>query len=278
MAKDPEARFVDGAAFVAAIEAVLEGRPLPAAPATVAVARVAAPAARGPGGGRSTGSRPATGPSSVSRPPAARRGGRVAMVLLPLLGLLAGAGIAAALFQSLAGPGPTAPAEAAELQEQTDTVSIDVERYVGRDVDDVVDELSALGLAVERRQVPTSEAAPGTVTGVDPVGVVPAGGTVVVSYAVAPGTGRGTGDGTGNAGDAVVPVDETTPTSAPTGDVGSTSAPTEPAEDTGTLPATTTQPTSATEPTTTSEPTEPTTTHPTPTVTPSTGTESTPAG
>src|SRR5687768_1048221 len=42
--KDPAARYADGGAFVEAIEAVLEGRPLPEAPSTVSVARVAAPA------------------------------------------------------------------------------------------------------------------------------------------------------------------------------------------------------------------------------------------
>ena len=42
--KDPAARYADGGEFVEAIEAVLEGRPLPEAPHTVAVARVASPA------------------------------------------------------------------------------------------------------------------------------------------------------------------------------------------------------------------------------------------
>ncbi|GAA3179640.1 hypothetical protein GCM10010531_37100 [Blastococcus jejuensis] len=280
MAKDPAARFSDGAAFVAAIEAVLDGRPLPAAPATVAVARVAAPAPHrsgGPARSRPTGPRPVGGASSVSRPPAARRRGRVAMVLLPLLGLLAGAGIAAALFQSLAGPGPSSPAEAAELQEQTDTVSIDANRYIGRDVDEVVDELAALGLAVERRQVPTSDAVPRTVTGVDPDGVVRVGGTVVVSYAVAPGSGRDAGDGTGVTGEGADPADDTTPASVPTGDAGSTSEVTEPAGGTGTLPATTTDPTPTTDPTTTETPTTtteaPTTTSETTTTTESVAAE-----
>lgn len=198
------------------------------------------------------------------------------MVLLPLLGLLAGAGIAAALFQSLAGPGPSSPAEAAELQEQTDTVSIDASRYIGRDVDEVVDELAALGLAVERRQVPTSDAVPRTVTGVDPDGVVRAGGTVVVSYAVAPGGGRDAGDGTGVTGEGAVPADDTTPASVPTGDAGSTSEVTEPAGGTGTLPATPTDATPTTDPTTTETPTT-TTEAPTTTSETTTTTESVPA-
>ena len=110
--KDPAARYADGGAFVEAIEAVLEGRPLPKAPQTVAVARVAAPAPpQRSSSSTGTGPRPVgprTGPSthSVVRPPAPRRRGRLAMVLLPLLGLLAGAGIAAALFQALAGNSP----------------------------------------------------------------------------------------------------------------------------------------------------------------------------
>src|SRR6476469_8784770 len=65
LVKDPAGRFADGAAFTAAIDDILAGRPLPAAPPTVAV-----PAAA----------------HSVARPPAARRRNRAAMVLLPVLG------------------------------------------------------------------------------------------------------------------------------------------------------------------------------------------------
>jgi serine/threonine-protein kinase len=229
LAKDPAARFADGRAFVEAIEAVLEGRPIPEVPRTVAAAQVAAPApiprspsVSRPTGGRPAGARPPTGPQSFARPPVPRRRTRAAMVLLPLLGLLAGAGIAAALFQALAGDAPHAPAEAAELQEQTAAiVTVDAHRYVGRPVEEVVRRLTDLGLNVERRQVPTSDTVPGTVTGVTPEGQLQPQDTVVVSYAVAPGTGGTSGDGSTVTGEAVAP--DTNPTgAAPTGDVGVT--------------------------------------------------------
>ena len=245
--KNPAARYADGAAFVEAIEAVLEGRPLPEAPQTVAVARVAAPApsAAPPAGARTTGGH------AVTRPPAPRRRGRLAMVLLPLLGLLAGAGIAAALFQALAGDAPGSPAEAADLQQQTGTtVTINAEDYIGRPVDEVVDELTALGLDVERRQVPTSDAVPDTVTGVDPDGVLEPEDTVVVSYAVEIGVGRPSDDGAGVTGTAVDPQDGQTGAATPTGEPGTTDPATDGGDGDGSeLPG---------EPTETVEPTEPT--------------------
>ena len=63
------------------------------------------PSSARPGGRR----RETQSTGSVSRPPAARRRSRVAMVLLPILGLLAGAGIAVALLQALTDARPGAP-------------------------------------------------------------------------------------------------------------------------------------------------------------------------
>jgi hypothetical protein len=258
--KDPAARYADGGAFVEAIEAVLEGRPLPEAPHTVSVARVAAPMPpqRSASGAQRTGSHT----HSVVRPPAPRRRGRLAMVVLPLLGLLAGAGIAAALFQALAGDAPSSPAEAADLQEQTGTtVTIDAEDYIGRPVEDVVDELTALGLDVERRQVPTSDAVPGTVTDVDPDGVLQPEDSVVVSYAVAPGSGRSSDDGAAVTGTAVDPADETTGAAEPTGTTEATDPGTDgegtelPGEPVETGEVTDPAPTTTTAPPTSSPPT-----------------------
>src|SRR5687768_11023148 len=79
--KDANARFEDGGAFVAAIDDIRAGRPLPEAPTTVAVA-AAVPPPRDPDT-----EPPLTG--AVSRPPTTRRRSRVTMVLLPILGLLA---------------------------------------------------------------------------------------------------------------------------------------------------------------------------------------------
>jgi serine/threonine-protein kinase len=251
LAKDPHARFADGCAFVEAIDAVLEGRPLPAAPSTTAMARIASPSPRSattrpPG--------PRTGPTTsthYARPPVGRRRRSLAMVVLPLLGLLTGAAIAAALFQSLAGRGPSSPAEAAEVQEQVQTITLDAARFIGRPVEEVVPQLEALGLDVERRQVATSDTVPGTVTAVAPDGELQQGDAVVVSYAVAPGTGGTSGDGAGVTG-ATVDEPEATTTEATTTDAaeqtqGSTATPT------STLPA---QETTATTATSTSESTE----------------------
>lgn len=267
--KEPAARYADGGAFVEAIEAVLEGRPLPVAPQTVSVARVAAPVLPSHPGSpvRATGPRP-VGPgrqrtgSSVARPPAPRRRAWLAMVLLPLLGLLAGAGIAAALFQALAGDAPGSPAEAAYLEQQQalTTLTIDADDYIGRPVEDVVDELSALGLDVERRQVPTSDAVAGMVTDVGPDGVLEPEDTVVVSYAVAPGIGRGADDGAGMTGSAVAPGGETAGAAEPTDPTTTTDPGTVDDGDTGELPGepvTTGEPTDPTDPTTTTQPTEP---------------------
>ena len=158
------------------------------------------------------------------------------MVLLPLLGLLAGAGIAAALFQALAGNTPSAPAEAADLQEQTGTsVTIDAADYIGRPVDEVVDELTALGLDVERRQVPNPDIPANTVTDVAPDGVLQPDDTVVVSYAVLPGTGRTSDDEAGVTGTGVDPADATSGAATPTGNAGATDPGTDDG-DTGELP------------------------------------------
>src|SRR5688500_11930374 len=100
--KDAAARLPDGAAFVAAIDDVLAGRPLAEVPATVAVPLAATgemPRARSTGNVRS-----GAMASRAVRSPATRTRSRVATVLLPLLALLAGAGIAAALLQALADP------------------------------------------------------------------------------------------------------------------------------------------------------------------------------
>jgi eukaryotic-like serine/threonine-protein kinase len=175
LVKDPAARFADGAAFVGAIDDVLAGR-RPEAPTTVAVAPVAAadavPAPRAHEAG------------SVSRPPAPHRRGRVAVVLLPLLGLLAGAGIAVALLQALTADSPGSPAEAAE-QRDSGSIVLDADEYIGRPVDEVVGRLNRLGLDVEPRGVVRGDVVPDQVTGVEPDGEpLSPGETVVVTYAL----------------------------------------------------------------------------------------------
>jgi serine/threonine-protein kinase len=167
LVKDPAGRLPDGAAFAAAIDDIVEGRPLPAAPATVAV-----PA-------------PIPAPRSVARPPVVRHRNRVAMVLLPILGLLAGAGIAVALLMALADDSPGAPAEAAE-QRQAGGIILDAKDYVGRPLDDVTARLTGLGLRVQLQSEVRDDVVADQVTAVEPVAQpLEAGDTVVVRYAVA---------------------------------------------------------------------------------------------
>jgi eukaryotic-like serine/threonine-protein kinase len=179
LAKNPAVRFSNGAAFVAAIDDVRAGRPLPEAPPTVDVVAAAVDPAPGP-------ETVTTGP--VTRPPAGRRRNRAAMVLLPLLGLLAGAGIAVALLLALADDSAGSPAVAAE-QREAGSIVLDAGEFVGRPVDEVVRRLTRLGLDVEPRAEPRNDVVPDQVTAIEPDGEpLEAGDTVVVTYAAAPAT------------------------------------------------------------------------------------------
>jgi eukaryotic-like serine/threonine-protein kinase len=270
LTKDPAGRFPDGCAFVSAIEDVLAGRDVPPAPTTRAVdlpaAVVPSPAAHD----RTT---------HVVRPPARRRRNRsrIAVVLLPLLGLLAGAGIAVALLQALSSGTPSAPAAAAEQRDDA-TVVLDPEDYVGRPVDEVATQLAAYGLTVDRKAQDAPDAVPGMVTDVRPGGVeLRAGDSVTVFYAAEPGTAGNTGGGSSGVTGAAVDAEESPSASeAPTTDAAEEPQPTatETSEPTD-LPGSPTE----SEPTEPSEPTESTsapTSEPTESATPTTTPESTP--
>jgi eukaryotic-like serine/threonine-protein kinase len=260
LAKNPAVRFSNGAAFVAAIDDVRAGRPLPEAPPTVNVVAAAADPVPGP-------ETVTTGP--VTRPPAERRRNRAAMVLLPLLGLLAGAGIAVALLLALADDSAGSPAVAAE-QREAGSIVLDAGEFVGRPVDEVVRRLTRLGLDVEPRAEPRNDVVPDQVTAIEPDGEpLEAGDTVVVTYA-APGTTQvdapasrpavtGSAGGAGAVARAPVeeepaPVEEPAP--EPT--APSTSAPPPPLPGTSTSaappPSTTTSESTVSEPTTSTPP------------------------
>jgi serine/threonine-protein kinase len=175
LAKDPERRFPDGAAFVGAVDDLLAGRPVPAAASTVAVGAVTPK--RTPGDGN-------TLTRSVARPPASPRRGRAAMVLLPLLGLLVGAGIAVGLVQALSDGTPPSTANAAE-QREAGSIVLAAADYVGRPIDEVAERLAALGLNVQPRPEARDDVVPERVTGIDPTGQpLEPQATVVVTYAV----------------------------------------------------------------------------------------------
>ncbi|WP_456600522.1 protein kinase domain-containing protein [Blastococcus sp. SYSU DS0616] len=261
LVKDPEARFPDGASFAAAVAEVRAGRQPD--PGTVEVGvvprrRRAAPARRA---GAST-----TGPRAT-RPPVARRRGRLAVVLLPLIGLLAGAGITATLLQTLTQG--SAPSTAAAAEERiAGSIVLALEDYLGRPVGEVAERLADLGLTVTVRAETRDDVRAGRVTGVEPAGrPLRAGDQVVVRYATAPEQGERPREPvvTGAAVDRVVPpsTSRTEPTTPP----ASTSAPT----------VTTTPPPLPASPTTTTGQPEETSTTPTttPTPTPTTTTPTT---
>jgi eukaryotic-like serine/threonine-protein kinase len=142
--------------------------------------------------------------SGAVRSPATRVRSRVATVLLPLLALLAGAGIAAALLQALSDPQPASTASAAE-QRSNGSIVLNSDDYIGRPVQEVTERLTALGLDVELREEITEDAVPDRVTGVEPTGTSLApGDRVIVRYAVAPPvTGRSSGGGSAVTGASV---------------------------------------------------------------------------
>ncbi len=244
--KDPGARLPDGAAFVAAIDDVLAGRPPSEAPATVAVPPTATGQMPVPPGDRPLGAMRSPAPVRAHGAKRSHPGRRrtVATVLLPLLALLAGAGIAAALLQALS-EGPPASTASASEQQDSGSIVLDADNYIGRPVNVVAQRLTALGLNVELREEVTSDAVPDRVTAVEPDGKpLAAGDTVVVTYAVAPpesasSSGRG---GSGVAGAAVADEAEPTPSEAAPSVAPSTTATlpgaTEPTEPTGTPTAT----------------------------------------
>ncbi|HEY0402417.1 MAG TPA: protein kinase [Blastococcus sp.] len=157
--KDPAARFRDGAALRDAVDDVLAGRMLAAAPADTKTF--------------------GTVPFLPAAPGGRRRGRRV---LVPLAALLAGAGITLAGLEAL---GSTAPPSAAAVAEPARVVLV-AEDYVGRPIADVEAALGALGLQVERVAQETTAVAPGLVSAISPAGAVGQGDLITVAYAVAP--------------------------------------------------------------------------------------------
>jgi serine/threonine-protein kinase len=153
LVKDPADRFADGAAFRDAVDDVLAGRRLAPAPTRAFAV---------PG----------------SRPPRPWR-----RLLVPLVALLAGAGIAGAAVR-LTGETPP-PATAAEEAGPTPLVIV-AEEYLGRPVAEVEAALGARGLQVDRVPVETTAVAAGLVTAISPAGAVSPGERISVSFAVAP--------------------------------------------------------------------------------------------
>ncbi|MGY2066066.1 protein kinase domain-containing protein [Blastococcus sp. SYSU DS0619] len=228
LVKDPEDRLPDGTAFLHAVEETMHG-PLDTASVTRPVAVVAASrgtgsrrgtgAHRGPGtagagaagaatsgagtsGGRAdskgAGARRVSGPiaeRSAARRPALR-------VVLPVVAfLLLGGGTAAVIGAAGSDPGGSAGAAESQPIAVVDLVAAD---YVGRPVEEVVAELSALGLTVRLEQDATPGGVAGTVTALQAAGPQLLPGDEVVVLVAAPPAAPGTPS----------PVDEEAPVPA----------------------------------------------------------------
>ncbi|MGY1782478.1 protein kinase domain-containing protein [Geodermatophilus sp. SYSU D01036] len=228
MAKDPAARFPDGAALRDAADAVLTGRPAPSASSATLVLPVAA--------AQQTTVLPADASAPVDVPGEAPRRRRLLAGALALL-VLALAGVAVVLgtrgdpsssaapssspsasqpVTSSSAPPPSAPTTTEPAPPPT--VDVVAAALVGRPFPDVQAELAALGLQVQPGTVVTGDVPEGQVVAVDPAGPVVVGSAVTVTYATPPpvqdegggedeggdddgrGNGNGNGRGNGNGG------------------------------------------------------------------------------
>jgi hypothetical protein len=175
MAKDPAARYPDGAAMRDAVEAAAQSSPTVPVAEALAVPTAVFPAAAG----RSVVQR--------RRPAGRRLAARVGAGLAAVFVLVAG------LVGVLAGGGGADPASGGEPTSSTpsapaapSTVAVVAEGLVGRPVTDVQAELVAHGLQVQLVPAETSAVAAGVVTAVSPEGELAPATVVTVTYAVAP--------------------------------------------------------------------------------------------
>jgi serine/threonine-protein kinase len=218
--KDPAQRYADGAAVVAAIDEVLAGRHLPPVEHTDTQSFWLLPDAAVLAGASA-----ATG----VRTPARRADGRIVRLLVPLVALLVGAGLAALVLQALTPAAPTTTAASAEVtgtvNATPDALVLASADYVGRPVAAVRAQLEAMGLQVQLATVETGAAEPDTVVDIAPLSVrLQPGQPVLVTYAVAPRTRSGSTSNTGRApaeavvqpADGAVAAPTPTPSAAPT--------------------------------------------------------------
>lgn len=80
-------------------------------------------------------------------------------------------------------PEPTTPAPTTQ-----EAIIVDAAAYQGRPIEEVVAELNALGFSVDQQPETTDEFVPGTVLNLNPVGPLPPGSQITVSFAEAPET------------------------------------------------------------------------------------------
>jgi serine/threonine-protein kinase len=151
------------------------------------------------------------------------------------------------VLHGLSGQGSPAPAAATNKLDTTQGIVLNARDYVGRQVDEVADELAHRGLSVQRRPVDGVDGVDGAVTAVSPSGTPLAFGAVVtVSYLVReepttvrrapqtpvqvrPDTATGTGTGAGTTehstrSSSTLPTTTATPPTSPTTDSSSDSS------------------------------------------------------
>jgi serine/threonine-protein kinase len=207
MAKDPAARYPDGAALCAAADAVsLAGGTAPIGMAgTTGTAVMPLPPVP-------------VGRTSAASP--ARRSRRLAPLMVGALAAVVALAVAVGLLQMGSGtPSDAAPRTGTTAEETTtapatpSTVALAAAGLMGRPVAEVQAELVGRGLQVQLAPVETGDVAAGQVTAVGPEGALAPGTVVTVSYAVPPvvvpapanngnnGNWNGNGKGKGRGGD-----------------------------------------------------------------------------
>ena len=170
MAKDPAARFPDGAALRDAAGRVSTELPTsPSRPAATAVLPVPGPRTA-PLPGRSTG---------------AARGRRrwTVPVLVGVVAVLLAVAVLAAVLPDRSNPAPSGDPSAVTAPAGIEVVAED---HIGRQVRDVQADLVGRGLRVELVAVDAADVPAGQVTDLDPVGTLAPGDLVRLSYAVPP--------------------------------------------------------------------------------------------
>ena len=212
MAKDPAARFPDGAALRDAIDRLAApGSPVAADPQPTVVlgarsfARTAVATAPAPTAGAPTAETRRLAAPSIDRRGRSNRGfavllGAAVIMLLVVVAVvvaLSSTGRGSASSQQQLG----APTASAASHTPIQVRATDLE---GRPLAGVQAQLTTLGLKVQPRPIVTGDVPAGQVIAVDPVGRVVRGQTLLVTYAVAPpvatqgesnGHGNGRGDG-----------------------------------------------------------------------------------
>ncbi|MGY2065957.1 serine/threonine-protein kinase [Blastococcus sp. SYSU DS0619] len=283
LAKDPADRFADGGAFADAVRRIADGGGLSAAavpavgPATAPTQVVsvapgadghtqvfATPAAGIPAVSPATGGRPMpplSGPSgdddwsAGGEPPARGAGRRWAWLAAALVLLVALVGTTVLLFtgddENTAQPEADPTASSASTTAETAGVLLDPARFVGRDADDVEEDLRAAGLTlISQREASEGLLAElgqqldeGDVAGLDPSGVQAGPETEVTLYVAFAGWTPGAEeDEEEETEEETEPVPSTEPSPSTTSPSATTTAPTTTAT---TTTATTTATTSA---------------------------------